>query len=44
MRLYQLLDGLSLLRFSAKERGVKGALSFVFRYFVTSGNRQTFQD
>ena len=44
MRLYQLLDGLSLLRFSAKERGVKGALSFVYRYFATSGNRQTFND
>ena len=44
MRLYQLRDGLNLLRFSANERGRRGAFCFVYRYFATSGNRRTFRD
>jgi len=39
MRLYQFLDGIALLRFGAKERGLLGALNFYWQYFRSSGNQ-----
>lgn len=39
LRYYQGLDGLNLLLFSARDRGMAGAASFVWRYFLISGNR-----
>lgn len=39
MRWLQFIDGLQLLRFSAKDRGVLGSIRFVLRYFWVSGNR-----
>lgn len=40
LRYYQALDGLNLLLFSARERGISGAMRFVWRYFLISGNRR----
>jgi len=40
LRFLQAIDGANLLLFSARERGIAGALKFVSQYFVVSGNRQ----
>jgi hypothetical protein len=40
LRYFQILDGVNLFIFSAKERGFIAALRFVIRYFAVSGNRQ----
>ncbi len=39
MTAYQLLDGINLVRFEARERGVINALKFRWSLFKTSGNR-----
>jgi hypothetical protein len=40
LKYLQVLDGVNLILFSARDRGMLGALLFVLRYFVVSGNRQ----
>lgn len=40
MRWYQLLDGLNLLRFERRVRGTADALSYCYRYYRASGNRE----
>jgi hypothetical protein len=40
MRYYQLLDGINLIAATARERGLAGALRFIYKYYLISGNRQ----